>query len=163
GSMTLTGHIDEAGIRIEPILLHHAGARNESLLKRLLSAVRTPQERLGDLDAQLAANLIGARAVLRVIQREGQDKVLQYADALLDYSQSFMTKLLFSMPVGQWTFEDYLDDDGVTTAPVKLHAIVTIENSMATIDLRNSADQVPGCINCPRAVALSAVYYCFAC
>src|SRR3954452_17863914 len=60
GSMTLSRHIDEEGVRIEPSLLYRAGRRDDELLGRILSAVRTPDERLGDLDAQLAANYVGS-------------------------------------------------------------------------------------------------------
>src|SRR5690348_1340920 len=49
GSMTLSRHIDEEGVRIEPSLLYRGGNRNEALLRRLLDAVRTPEERIGDL------------------------------------------------------------------------------------------------------------------
>src|SRR4051812_12368731 len=66
GSMTLSRHIDEEGIRIEPALLYRGGVRDEGLIERILSAVRTPDERLGDLDAQLAANHVGARALRRL-------------------------------------------------------------------------------------------------
>src|SRR5439155_18606849 len=55
GSMTLSRHIDEEGIRIEPSFLQRAGVVQDELLNRILKVVRTPDERLGDLDAQLAA------------------------------------------------------------------------------------------------------------
>src|SRR5205085_7404893 len=69
GSMTLSRHIDEEGIRIEPALLCRQGARDEALLKRILDAVRTPDERLGDLDAQLAANRVGETSLQRMFTR----------------------------------------------------------------------------------------------
>ncbi|MEA2735793.1 MAG: N-methylhydantoinase, partial [Humisphaera sp.] len=59
GSMTLSRHIDEEGIRIEPGFLQKGGVVQDELLNRILKAVRTPDERLGDLDAQLAANRVG--------------------------------------------------------------------------------------------------------
>src|SRR5437879_4048030 len=71
GSMTLSRHIDEEGIRIEPALLDRRGVRDEAVLGGLLSAVRTPDERLGDLEAQLAANHVGAVALGRMIARRG--------------------------------------------------------------------------------------------
>src|SRR5688500_8734844 len=56
GSMTLSRHIEEEGLRLEPTLLYRRGAREEAVFERIQSAVRTPSERLGDLEAQLAAN-----------------------------------------------------------------------------------------------------------
>src|SRR5829696_7187463 len=69
GSMTLSRHIDEEGVRIEPSLLCKRGVRDEVLLKRILDAVRTPDERLGDLDAQLAANRVCEVALQRMFKR----------------------------------------------------------------------------------------------
>jgi N-methylhydantoinase B len=163
GSMTLSRHIDEEGIRIEPSLLYRRGVRDEQLLGRILNAVRTPDERLGDLDAQLAANHVGATALARMIERHGTDRVRLYGHALLDYAQSFMASTISVIPDGEYRFEDAMDDDGAGNGPVAIRVTVRIENDRATVDLRESADQVAGCINCPEAVARSAVYYCFAC
>ena len=163
GSMTLSRHIDEEGVRIEPALLCKRGVRDELLLKRILDAVRTPDERLGDLDAQLAANRVGEIALHRMFKRHGVEQVLNYGRALLDYSQSFMRRALAQIPPGTYEFEDTMDDDGAVSGPVTIRVHVKIEANRATVDLRESADQVAGCINCPRAVAVSAVYYCFAC
>jgi N-methylhydantoinase B len=163
GSMTLSRHIDEEGLRIEPALLYRAGVRNDELWSKLLAAVRTPQERIGDLEAQLAANHVGAAALTRMVQRHGVDDVLRYGAALLDYAQSFMAQLIRAMPQGSWRFEDVMDDDGAGAGPIPIIATLTIEGDRATLDLTESAKQVPGCINCPDAVTSSAVYYCFLC
>ena len=113
GSMTLSRHIDEEGIRIEPALLYRrGGAVQDELLKRILDAVRTPDERLGDLDAQLAANRVGAAALRRMIERMGSTTVQRYGRALLDYSQSFMARTIDAIPTASMRFEDVLDDDG---------------------------------------------------
>src|SRR5687768_6481410 len=111
GSMTLSRHIDEEGIRIEPSLLYSKGTRNEALLGRILGAVRTPDERLGDLDAQLAANHVGANALGRMIHRHGPAAVRHNGQALLDYSTSFMSQTIVGIPDGNYTFEDHMDDD----------------------------------------------------
>jgi N-methylhydantoinase B len=161
--MTLSRHIDEEGVRIEPSLLYRGGQREAALLDRLLRAVRTPDERLGDLEAQLSANRVGERVLVRTFQRHGTEHVRNYGRALLEYSQAFMRRAIASMPSGSWSFEDVMDDDGAGSGPVPIRATVTIERGRAIVDLRDSADQVPGCINCPEAVARSAVYYCFAC
>ncbi|HEX4793855.1 MAG TPA: hydantoinase B/oxoprolinase family protein [Humisphaera sp.] len=163
GSMTLSRHIDEEGIRIEPALLYKGGARNEVLLKRILDAVRTPDERLGDLDAQLAANHVGATALRRMIERHGIETVSHYGRALLDYAQSFMARAIAAIPAGEYRFEDALDDDGAGNGPIPIRAVVRIHGHRAIVDLTQSADQAGGCVNCPDAVARSAVYYCFAC
>jgi N-methylhydantoinase B len=163
GSMTLSRHIDEEGIRIEPSFLCRDGRRDEALIRRILAAVRTPDERLGDLDGQLASNSVGARAIQRLAEREGIEKLRRYGDALLDYSQAFMARAISAIPSGQYRFEDVMDDDGAGASMVPIRVRLTIHGDRALADFRDSADQVAGCINCPEAVTRSAVYYCFAC
>src|SRR4051812_17472613 len=163
GSMTLSRHIDEEGIRIEPALLVRRGVRDEGLLGRILAAVRTPDERRGDLDAQLAANAVGAAAFRRVGEGGGGGTILHYGRALLDYAQAFTARAIDAIPDGTYRFEDVLDDDGAGGGPVRIAVTIAIAGDRATVDLRDSADQVAGCVNCPDAVTRSAVYYCFVC
>jgi N-methylhydantoinase B len=163
GSMTLSRHIDEEGIRIPPGLLYRGGTRNENLLNTILRAVRTPAERLGDLDAQLAANHVGAEALRRMVRRQGADVVATYSRALLDYAATFTARAIDAIPDGTYTFEDVMDDDGAGTRMIPVRVLLTINGDRARVDFTGSADQVPGCINCPAAVTRSAVYYCFAC
>jgi N-methylhydantoinase B len=164
GSMTLSRHIDEEGIRIPPALLYRAGARIDDLLNTILRAVRTPAERLGDLDAQLAANHVGAEAVRRMVRRQGAGMVATYGRALLDYAATFTARTIDAIPDGTYTFgDDVMDDDGAGTRMIPIRVILTIKGDRAIVDFTGSAGQVPGCINCPAAVTRSAVYYCFAC
>jgi N-methylhydantoinase B len=163
GSMTLSRHIDEEGVRIEPSLLQRDDKTDDALLQRLLSAVRTPDERLGDLDAQLAANRVGSEALLRMVRANGVETVARYGRALLDYSQAFMARAIAGISNGSTRFEDVLDDDGAGFGPVRIRASLRIEGDRAIVDLRDSDAQVGGCVNCPDAVTRSAVYYCFAC
>ncbi|HYO08601.1 MAG TPA: hydantoinase B/oxoprolinase family protein [Tepidisphaeraceae bacterium] len=163
GSMTLSRHINEEGIRIEPSFLYRGGQVQEALMNRILSSVRTPDERLGDLDAQLAANRVGAAALARMIEAHGPVEVQTYGRALLDYSQAFLARTIDAIPDGAYRFDDVLDDDGTGYGPVAISAIVTIRGDGATVDLTGSDNQVAGCVNCPASVARAAVYYCFAC
>src|SRR5688572_3615369 len=94
GSMTLSRHIDQEGVRIEPSLLARRGRRDEALMNRFLAAVRTPDERLGDLDAQLAANAVGEAALRRLADARGRDEVRRYGRALQDYAQAFMARTI---------------------------------------------------------------------
>jgi N-methylhydantoinase B len=163
GSMTLSRHIDEEGVRIEPVLLCRAGVTDEAVLNRLISAVRTPAERLGDLEAQLAANAVGERAFRRMVAGRGRDTVLAYGRALLDYAETFMRRTIAEIPDGVYRFVDAMDDDGAGGGPVRISVALTIAGDRAIADFSDSAGQAAGCVNCPEAVTRSAVYYCFAC
>jgi N-methylhydantoinase B len=163
GSMTLSRHIDEEGIRVEPSLLFRRGVRDEALVGRVLAAVRTPDERLGDLEAQLAANHVGTAALRRLAARQGAEVVRRYGLALLGYAQSFMSRAIAAIPDGAYSFEDFLDDDGTGGGRVGVRATVRVAGERAVVDFSASDAQVPGCVNCPDAVTRSATYYCFAC
>jgi N-methylhydantoinase B len=163
GSMTLSRRIDEEGVRIEPALLYRRGVREEGLLQRILSAVRTPDERLGDLEAQLAANAVGVRALRRMIESRGRDTVLQYGRALQNYAEAFMSRTIAAIPDGTYRFEDVMDDDGAGAGPITIRVVVSFQGDVAAVDFTGTDPQVQGCVNCPDAVTRSAVYYCFAC
>jgi N-methylhydantoinase B len=163
GSMTLSRHIDEEGLRIEPALLYRGGRRDAAMFERILAAVRTPAERLGDLEAQLAANHVGAEALRRMVRRQGAEAVARYGRALLDYSAAFMARAIAAIPDGAYDGADALEDDGTGGGRTPIVARVEVRGDRAVVDLTASSDQVPGCVNCPAAVTRSAVYYCFAC
>jgi N-methylhydantoinase B len=127
-----------------------------------LRSVRTPDERLGDLEAQIVANHVGLQAMVKMAGAYGIEKVQKYGSALLDYSQAFMARTIDTLPDGEWTCADFMEDDGDGN-PVKIHVKLTISGDRARLDFSDSADQVRGCINCPSAVTKSAVYYCFGC
>ena len=163
GSMTLSTSIEEEGLRIEPTLLYRGGALSDAVMDRIVKAVRTPDERRSDLEAQMTANAVGAAALSTMVERHGLEHVRRYGSALLDYSQMFMSDAIHLIPNGVYRFEDRLDDDGAGTLAIAIRVTVTIAKDQATIDFRECPPQVPGCVNCPRAVTLSAVYYCFSC
>jgi N-methylhydantoinase B len=160
--MTLSKHINEEGVRLEPTLLIAGGQRVEQILRRLRDAARTPDERLGDLDAQLGAIDVGESAIRRIIERRGARLFHAAGAELIEYSRSTLRRAIAQIPDGIYSFEDVMDDDGAGNGPVHIRANVRIDQDRATVDLSASDDQVPGCINCPVAVTRSAVYYCFA-
>jgi N-methylhydantoinase B len=163
GSMALSRHIDDEGHRIPPALLYIAGQVNHAVLDPLLAAVRTPSERLGDLDAQLAANAIGVRETCRLAEHFGIQALTTYSQALIDYSATFMAGAIAQIPDGVYTFEDAMDDDGFSDETIAIRVKITIAGDRAVVDLTGTADAVAGPVNCPRAVACSAVFYCFVC
>jgi N-methylhydantoinase B len=163
GSMALARHIDDEGHRMPPSILYTAAGANPLVMDPFLKAVRNPAERLGDLDAQLAANTIGVRAVQRLAKQFGASHLEEYSMSLLDYSAAFMRRAISTIPPGIYRFEDVMDGDGFDAVDIPIRLKLTVESDRVVVDLTQTADAVPGPINCPRAVACSAAYYCFAC
>jgi N-methylhydantoinase B len=159
GSMPLSTEIFQEGIRIPPIKLCAAGKRMEEVFRLLLANVRTPREREGDLTAQIGANRIGERRLLHIVSRYGSSEALAYAGHLQDYSEKMVRALLRKIPDGTYTAEDFLDDDGISSRPVRLRACIKVSAGRLAIDFAGTAPQVAGSVNAVRAITESAVYY----
>ncbi len=161
GSMPLSQEIFEEGIVIPPVKIVRKGRLQKEIFEVLLANVRTPNEREGDLTAQLAAIKMGQRRLAEIVARYGEQQVTQYADFLLSYGESMVGHCLKAIPNGSYYFEDFLDDDGVGGPPVKIAVNIEIKGSRAVVDFSNSAPQVKGNMNAVYSIVNSAVFYVF--
>jgi N-methylhydantoinase B len=163
GSMPIAREIYQEGLIIPPVKLFDRGRLNQDLLDLIVANVRTPDERLGDIWAQVAANQRGVGRLLELIDRYGLDEVFFYMDALLAYTEKLTRQLLSKIPDGTYQFTDYLDDDGITSEPVRISVQIVIQQDTAIVDFSASAPQQQGSVNAVKAITLSAVYYVFRC
>src|SRR5579863_5441041 len=163
GSMPLAREIYQEGIRIPPVLLARGGTLDREMLGLILANVRTPEEREGDLLAQCMAIRRGEQRLLELVGRHGLAKVQRNMTALVEYSERMMRAAIRKLPRGRFTFEDVLDDDGITAKPVSIRAALTLAGDRATIDFTGSDPQVEGSVNANYAVAVSATAYVFRC
>ncbi|MGP0017164.1 MAG: hydantoinase B/oxoprolinase family protein [Candidatus Sulfotelmatobacter sp.] len=185
GSMGLCREIYQEGVRIPPVKLMRQGAMNADVLALLLNNVRTPQEREGDLGAQIAACHTGAERLREVCARYGVARARRTAADLLDYSEEFMRAFLQRLPPGEYRSEDFLDGDGITDRPLKIAVKVNVMDQksvrdqknqvsdpvarrrrappVVTVDFTGSDPQVEGSINAVAAITHSACFYVFRC
>src|SRR3984885_14737105 len=117
GSMPLAREIYQEGIRIPPVLLMKGGNVQRDVMQIVLANVRTPEEREGDLMAQVMANRRGQDRLLEIVSRYGLRRVQRSAAELQNYSERVTRAMLRQIPDGEYRFHDYLDDDGVTDEP----------------------------------------------
>ncbi len=171
GSMGPCREIYQEGFRIPPVKIVRAGALDRDILALLLNNVRTPEEREGDLSAQLAACYTGSTRLLELCARYGIARARRAAQALLDYSEKMMRAFLATVPAGSYAADDVLDDDGVTDQPVRIAVRITFPRASKTkaskkavvIDFAGSSPQVEGSINAVEAITYSACFYVFRC
>jgi N-methylhydantoinase B len=175
GSMGLCREIYQEGIRIPPVRIVRAGKMQRDLLALLRNNVRTPDEREGDLGAQIAACHTGAERLREICQRYGLDRVKGAAADLLQYSEELMGAFLQQVPQGTYRSEDFLDSDGIDQKPIKIAATVrfigkpktrrgsTPTQKIAIVDFGGSDPQVEGSINAVEAITYSACFYVFRC
>ena len=163
GSMPLAREIYQEGLRIPPVRLYRAGRRNEDLWRTLLANVRTPDERAGDLDAQLAALHTGSARLLEVASRRGTGPTLAAMDALIEYADRLVAAGLEMIPDGVYEGRDRIEDDGFGSGPVPIHAKLELSGSSLTIDFEGTSPQVPGGVNAVAAITSSATRYVVRC
>jgi N-methylhydantoinase B len=174
GSMGICTEIYQEGIRIPPIKLIVAGERQRDVFALLLNNVRTPNEREGDLGAQIAACHTGAERLLAMSARYGLARVKRAMRDSQAYSEAMMRAFLKQIPPGRYSAEDFLDDDGVVDEPVRIAVTITVAKSgatrgasnsapMVTVDFTGSSPQVRGSINSVKAITFSACFYVFRC
>ena len=163
GSMPVSREIFQEGLIIPPIRLLRAGWIDASVLKLITANVRTPEERKGDIFAQIGANLRGINRFHDIINRFGPNLVYQYMTYLIKYTEKMTRQLISSLPDGVYSFTDYLDDDGYSTEPIPIVATITIQSDRAIVDFTGSAQQQTGSINAVYSITVSAVYYVFRC
>ena len=161
GSMPLSTSIFQEGIVIPPLKCVEGGKLREDFLELLEFNTRTPEEREGDFKAQLMANRIGERRLKELIDKYSPEVLEAYSEALLDYSERKMRKIISEIPDGTYTFGDFLDDDGFGQNPVRIRVILEIEGDRARVDFSPSDPQVRGCLNAVRSIVISATLYVF--
>jgi len=190
GSMGLCREIYQEGIRIPPVKLMRGGVMNGDVLAMLLNNVRTPEEREGDLGAQIAACHTGAERLGEFCSRYGLEKAKKAAAELLQYSEEMMRAFLARVPAGEYRAEDFLDGDGISEGPVKIAVTITVHRRrsrrrqdavatagedagatgrrgrarhMVTVDFTGSDAQVEGSVNAVAAITYSVCFYVFRC
>jgi len=165
GSMGPAREIFQEGIRIPPVRFVRRGIQDREMLDLILLNVRTPKEREGDLAAQIGACRVGEQRILQLIKKYGVEKLDALAGELLDYSERLVRAELHNMPAGEFSAEDWLDDDGVTDLPRKIAVRLRFDPEAAElhVDFAGSSPQVAGCVNAVRAITLSACFYVLRC
>jgi N-methylhydantoinase B len=175
GSMGPCREIYQEGLRIPPVKIMRGGKIVADVLALLLNNVRTPEEREGDLGAQIAACQTGARRLGEVCGRYGLARTKRASGELLDYSEEMMRSFLCSVPAGTYRAEDFLDNDGADDRPVRIAVTVRVQGrsgkssrrakrpAAITIDFTGSDPQVQGAVNAVEAITVSACFYVFRC
>jgi N-methylhydantoinase B len=174
GSMGLCREIYQEGLRIPPVRIMRSGKIEPDVLALLLNNVRTPEEREGDLGAQIAACHTGVERLQEICERYGLGRAKVAARELLDYSEQMMRAFLKRVPSGTYRAEDFLDSDGISPKPVKITVALKFvggspgrglgsERSAVVVDFSGTDPQVEGSINAVEAITYSACFYVFRC
>ena len=160
GSLPLSTELYQEGLIIPPVKLVEAGIRNEALFAVIAANSRAPAERLGDYEAQFAAQRVGATRLEELVAIHGKAILKEHAEALLAYSRRMTEATIEAIPDGAYTFEDALEGDGQSEYAILICVTITVCNREMTVDFEGSAPQVIGNVNAVPAIVRSATWYC---
>jgi N-methylhydantoinase B len=191
GSMGPCREIYQEGFRIPPVRIMRNGAIDRDVMALLLNNVRTPEERKGDLGAQIAACHTGGERLREICARYGAGRIKKAAADLLAYSEELMRAFLLQIPRGVYEAEDSLDDDGITDKAIKIKVAIRFHGGtnrgrntkrkglprqpqaafpsaqqpscLVKVDFTGSDPQAQGSVNAVEAITFSACYYVFRC
>ncbi len=151
--------IYQEGLRIPPLPMYEAGRPNETLFAFVERNVRLPVRVLGDLRAQLAACHIAEAAFLRLVERHGAKRVTEHMEEILDYTERVTRAAIRQLPDGEWSFEDYIDDDGIDLGrPIPLRVALRKQGDTLVADWTGTSPQVKGAINNTLSFTRAATY-----
>ena len=164
GSYGAVTEIYGEGLRLPPVKLYSKGLLNEDVDAIIFANVRTPDERRGDLGAQIAANRRATERLGALADKYGVDVLVATMAEVLNYSEKMMRTLLARLPDGKSTFEDFCDGDGVIeegdaedqTFQIKMTVEKTGEH--ISVDFSGTDDAVSGPMNAPLSVTASGVF-----
>jgi N-methylhydantoinase B len=160
GSLPLSTELYQEGLIIPPVLLKLSGWLNDGVMNLIIANSRAPEERVGDIEAQLAAQRVGEQRLLEMLVTHGTDRVFEHATALQAYSLRMTEAVIERIPDGVYTFTDYLEGDGQAEFDIPIAVMITIFGSQMIVDFTGSAPQVAGNVNAVTAIVRSATWYC---
>jgi N-methylhydantoinase B len=144
----------EEGVVIPPTRL------DDGVLEELVARMRSPDERRGDLRAQLAAHRLADLRIAELCERRGRDRVAAAMDELFAYSERRVRAAVAELPDGRYTAADVLE---TPSGEVEIQVHVTVAGEAIEIDFEGTAPQHDGNLNCPFAVTRSACYFVVRC
>ena len=151
--------IYQEGLRIPPLRLYDAGERNDTLFAIVEKNVRLPVQVMGDLRAQLAACHIAETRFLDLVARRGAADVAASMEETIAHAERLTRAAVAGLPDGEWSFEDWIDDDGIDTdVPIRLRCAVRKSGDSMQVDWAGSAPQVKGAINNTLSFTKAASY-----
>jgi N-methylhydantoinase B len=155
--------IYQEGIRFPVLKLFDRGVVNQAVLDILAANVRVPDMVLGDLRATIAACHYGEREFLKLVEKYGPEVLSAYLVALLDYTERLTREEIRGLPEGTYTFEDWIDDDGISEDPIPLRVVLHIEGDRIRVDYSGSSPQVRGALNATESFTKACTYLALRC
>ncbi|WP_300456065.1 hydantoinase B/oxoprolinase family protein [Desulfobacula sp.] len=151
--------IYQEGLRIPFVKLYQKGEEDPQIFSFISNNIRIPEKTMEDIRAQAATTMIGVERIKALVLKYGQDVFLKCTSMLNQYSEKKVRAFIESVPDGDYTGIDYLDDDGIVDTPVKIQLNVHIRGDEMAVDFDGSSPQTKGNVNCPWSCTKGGVFY----
>lgn len=148
----------QEGVRIPPVKLVSKGVMNRDLLDILAANSRVPTSNYGDLNGQLNALDLGERRLSELLDAYGDTTVAQAFDLFSDRADAMMRDAIRALPDGTYSFEDYLDNDGITPERLTIALDLTIRGDEMVLDFSRSSAPCAGPLNIAYSTAAACCY-----
>jgi N-methylhydantoinase B len=151
--------IYQEGLRIPVIRLFDKGVLQTDIMDILMLNVRVPEERRGDHNAQIASCRLGVRRFMEVVDVHSLPSVLSAFDEIISRTAMRMRAAITEIPDGVYTFNDFMDADGINTYDIPICLTLTVKGDRIYLDFDGTSQQVKGNINTTMNAVQASVNY----
>ena len=148
----------QEGVRIPPVKLARGGTIQRDIVDILAANSRVPQSNWGDLNGQINALDLGERRLHALLDEYGDDTIASALAALSQRAEALMRANIAALPDGTYSYDDFLDNDGVVDRPLRIALDLTIAGDRMTCDFSRSAPPCDGPVNIARSTAVASCY-----
>lgn len=119
----------------------------QDIVDMILTNIRVPEERIGDIKAQVGALTVGERRLTELLDRYGADTVEASIAELKRRSEQQMRAYIAGVPDGTYRFSSFIDSDGIVNEPLEIALDMTVAGSDIRFDLSRSSPPCKGPLN----------------
>lgn len=165
GSQAVEGIFDwhQEGLRIPPVRIVEEGRENAAALAIIGANSRVPRNVLGDLRSQRASLRVGERRIGELFDRFGREAVDACIEAMLEQTEARVRRRIAEMPDGEHRFEDFMDDRGTGTDPLRIAVAVRVAGDGIAVDFDGTDPQTESGLNSYFNYTRSYVYAAIKC
>jgi N-methylhydantoinase B len=150
--------IHQEGIVIPPVKLYEEGRLNQALVAMFKANVRLPAEIAGDLAAMSNVFSVGNRGIEALVRKYGRGVLSECLNEMIAYSERQMRSYIADLPDGTYSFEDWIDNDGIVDKPIPVRLAITVSGETMHFDFTGTGPKATGPQNMSRNTTLSSCY-----
>ena len=148
----------QEGFRVPPVKLIRNGVLQQDVIDILAANSRVPQSNWGDLNGQLNALDLGERRLNALLDEHGEETIAAATAQLSTRAEALMRANIAALPDGTYSYDDFLDNDGVTDKPLRIALDLTIAGDRMVLDFSRSAPPCDGPLNIARSTTVACCY-----